>query len=108
MLVSLLPFSAGLMSHLLVHPVSQLFYFGNQLAIAAVLNAHWIYAKSRGLVETGEAGQTGRLTLRIGGAAAVFAACMATGVFLPMWSWVPMPVFLVGAMATEWRLNRNS
>src|ERR1035438_9753478 len=34
MLVSLLPFSAGLMSHLLVHPVSQLFYIGNQLAIA--------------------------------------------------------------------------
>ena len=36
--VALLPFSAGLMGHLLIHPVSQLFYFGNQLAIAALLN----------------------------------------------------------------------
>jgi uncharacterized membrane protein len=35
MLVSLLPFSAGLMGHLLVHPISQLFYFGNQLAMPA-------------------------------------------------------------------------
>ena len=40
MLVALLPFSGGLIGHLLIHPVSQLFYFGNQLAIAVLLNSH--------------------------------------------------------------------
>src|SRR5258708_33158951 len=43
MFVSLLPFSAGLLGHLLVHPVSQVFYIGNQLAIALLLNVHWQY-----------------------------------------------------------------
>ena len=47
MFIALLPFSAGLMGHLYVHPVSQFFYFGNQLAIALLLNIHWQYAKWR-------------------------------------------------------------
>jgi uncharacterized membrane protein len=53
MLVSLLPFSAGLMSHLLIHPVTQLFYYGNQLAIALVLNLHWDYTRGKGFVDVG-------------------------------------------------------
>src|ERR1700679_4300340 len=68
--VALLPFSAGLMNHLLIHPVSQLFYYGNQLAIAALLNAHWLYAKRRGLLESADARQISRLTWRIGVTAA--------------------------------------
>jgi uncharacterized membrane protein len=106
MFVALLPFSAELMGHLLIHPVSQLFYIGNQLTIAALLNAHWIYARSRGLLDPSDSAQILRLTVRIGGAAGVFAACLATAVFLPAWSWVPMPVFLIGAAVVEWRLNR--
>src|SRR5581483_11886763 len=51
MLIALLPFSAGLMAHLLIHPVSQLFYYGNHIAIALVLNVQWQYAKSKGLAE---------------------------------------------------------
>src|SRR5271165_6715078 len=54
MLVALLPFSAGLMGHLLIHPVSQLFYFGNQLAIGVLLSIHWQYAKGNGLLETAD------------------------------------------------------
>jgi uncharacterized membrane protein len=106
MFVALLPFSAELMGHLLIHPVSQLFYIGNHLAIALLLNAHWLYARGRGLLDVENPRQIGRLTLRIGGAGAVFAACLATAVFLPAWSWVPMPVFLAGGFFVEWRLNR--
>ena len=47
MFVSLLPFSSGLMGHLLMHPVSQLFYFGNMLAISLLLNLHWHYARRK-------------------------------------------------------------
>lgn len=103
MFVALLPFSAGLMGHLLIHPVSQLFYFGNQLAIAAVLNAHWLYAKHKGLVETIDPTRASRLTVRIGVTAAVFAACMITSLFLPEWSWVPLPIFLAGGVIVESR-----
>ncbi len=101
MLVALLPFSAGLMSHLLIHPVSQLFYFGNQIAIAALLNAHWFYSKSAGLLDTSDPPHIHRLTLRIAGTGGLFTACLITALFLPAWSWVPMPVFLVGAVIVE-------
>jgi uncharacterized membrane protein len=49
MMISLLPFSAGLLSHLDVHPVAQLFYFGNQMAIAVLLGAQWEYARIRNM-----------------------------------------------------------
>jgi len=81
MFVSLLPFSAGLMSHLLIHPVSQLFYFGNQLAIAVLLNAHWLYARRRGLLDMTDAARIRRLTVRVGSTAAVFAACLTAAYF---------------------------
>jgi uncharacterized membrane protein len=95
MLVSLLPFSAGLMSHLFVHPVSQLFYFGNQLALAVLLNAHWHYAKWKRLTVEMAPAEEERLNHRIGFTAAVFAACFITAIFLPAYSWVPFPVFLL-------------
>ena len=103
MLVSLLPFSAGLMSHLLIHPVSQLFYFGNQLAIALLLNVHWLYARLKGLLDSTNPEQIKRLTLRIGMTAAAFPACLITSVFLPAWSWVPLPAFLLGGILVESR-----
>ncbi len=108
MLVSLLPFSAGLMSHLLIHPVSQLFYFGNQLGIAALLNIHWLYSKRRHLLDTTEPRHLSRLTVRIAGTAGLFAACLTIAVFLPHWSWVPMPAFALGAVVVEARLNRTA
>jgi uncharacterized membrane protein len=98
MTVALLPFSAGLMSHLLVHPVSQLFYFGNQLAIALLLNLHWFYARRKHMADSVKG-----LTLRIAFTAAAFAACLITGLFLPAWSWVPLPVFLLAGAIFEWR-----
>lgn len=103
MMVALLPFSAGLMSHLLIHPVSQLFYIGNQLTISALLNAHWLYAKRKGLLSVDEPRQISQLTLRISITAAVFIACLVTALFLPAWSWIPLPVFLIGAVVFEWR-----
>jgi uncharacterized membrane protein len=103
MFVSLLPFSAGLMSHLLVHPVSQFFYIGNQLAIALLLNVHWFYAKRRDLVDGPDTRQISRLTLRISMTAAVFVLSLIVAVFLPEWSWIPLPVFLLGGLIFEWR-----
>ena len=103
MFVALLPFSAGLMAHLFIHPVSQLFYFGNELAIAALLSAHWLYARHGGLLQGADARQIRRLTMRVGGAAAALAACLVTAVFAPMWSWVPLPVFLAGGVIFELR-----
>jgi uncharacterized membrane protein len=103
MMVALLPFSAGLMSHLLIHPVSQLFYYGNQLAIAVLLNVHWFYAKSMDVLESSDRRQIRRLTIRIAVTAAVFPACLITAVFLPAWSWMPLPVFLVGGAVFESR-----
>lgn len=82
MFVALLPFSAGLMTHLLVHPVSQLFYIGNQLAIAALLNAHWLYARHRHMLDATDTGRIRQLTWRIGATAGFFAACMATAFIL--------------------------
>src|SRR5580704_3040747 len=72
MMVSLLPFSAGLMSHLFIHPVSQYFYIGNQLAIALLLSAHWHYVKLKALHSADEPKQIARLTLRIYTTAVVF------------------------------------
>lgn len=108
MFVALLPFSAGLMAHLFVHPVSQLFYFGNELAIALLLSVHWWYARRSGLVviENADARRSGRLTLRVGGAAGALAACLITAMLAPRWSWVPLPVFLAGGVIVESRKGR--
>ncbi len=62
------------MAHLLVHPVSQLFYIGNQLAIALLLNAHWLYARHKGLLDSSDPGPTRSITWRIASTAAFFAA----------------------------------
>lgn len=95
MFIALLPFSSGLMSHLFVHPVSQFFYFGNQLAIALLLNAHWHYAKWKHLTVDTEMRESDRLTFRVTLTAAVFVACFVTAIFFPAYSWVPLPAFLL-------------
>lgn len=94
MLVALLPFSAGLMSHLLIHPVSQLFYFGNHIAIAMLLNIQWQYAKRRELADA--AGRAaGQLGLIAGSTVIMFVACLIVSIILPAWSWSPIPLTLV-------------
>jgi uncharacterized membrane protein len=51
MFVSLLPFSTGVLARSgPTQPVALTVYFGNQLALGAVLNLHWIVATERGLV----------------------------------------------------------
>ena len=101
MFISLLPFSAGLMSHLFVHPVSQFFYFGNQLAIALLLNVHWQYAKWRGYVVDTQVREEEQLSFRVVLTAAVFAACIVTAIFFPAHSWVPLPAFLAVGLILE-------
>jgi uncharacterized membrane protein len=101
MFVSLLPFSAGLMGHLLMHPVSQFFYFGNQLAIAVLLNFHWQYARWKNLIIDTDPAEATRLTYRVGVTAAVFAACMITAIFSPAYSWIPLPLLVVFAPIIE-------
>jgi uncharacterized membrane protein len=101
MLVSLLPFSAGLMGHLLVHPVSQLFYYGNQLALALVLNLHWHYARRKGLLGGAPASELAPLTILAGETAAAFAACLAMAVIVPAYSWIPLPVFCVVGLLVQ-------
>jgi uncharacterized membrane protein len=101
MFISLLPFSAGLMSHLFVHPVSQFFYFGNQLAIAVLLNIHWQYARWKKMTVEGQATDMDRLTFRVALSAAVFAASLVTAIFFPAHSWVPFPAFLVVGWVLE-------
>jgi uncharacterized membrane protein len=108
MLVALLPFSAGLMAHLLVHPVSQLFYFGNHLAIALLLNLQWHYAKWKGLNGDGDAAEESYLTLRAGATMVMFAACLVVSMIFPMWSWTPIPVVLVGVgMLKGWKRKKQ-
>ncbi len=99
--VSLLPFSAGMMGHLFVHPVSQLFYYGNQLALALVLNIHWRYAGYAGMLDTSTHPQEARrLTYRIASLAIGFAAAFVTALFWPMYSPIPFfAVMIAGAIA---------
>jgi uncharacterized membrane protein len=102
MMVALLPFSAGLMSHLFIHPVSQYFYIGNQFAIAALLSAHWFYVKCKDLHSSDDPKQISRLTLRIYMTTVVFTVTMIMAVILPAWSWTPLPAFVLGALVFEW------
>ncbi len=103
MFIGLLPFSAGLMGHLFVHPVSQLFYFGNQLAIALLLNAHWQYARWKHLTVEGQHADEDRLSFRVALSASVFAVSFVTAIFFPQYSWVPFPALLV----VGWILERR-
>lgn len=107
MLVALLPFSSGLMSHLFVHPVSQLFYYGNQFAIASLLNIHWHYAKRKGLIHGCDPRDMFLLTLRIAQTAAVFAASLVAALFISTFSWVPIPMIFVGGLIIEWSRRRK-
>jgi uncharacterized membrane protein len=102
MFIALLPFSAGLMEHLYVHPVSQFFYFGNLLAIALLLNIHWQYARWRKMTVEGQTTDTDRLSFRVALSAAVFAACFVTAIFFPAHSWVPFPAFLLVGWVLVW------
>lgn len=82
MFVSLLPFSAGLLSHLLVHPVSQLFYFGNQFVLALILIVHWQYAiRRKMIVLDAPPRDLRRVSWRIGSLALAFGAAFATAAF---------------------------
>jgi uncharacterized membrane protein len=107
MLVSLLPFSAGLMTHLLVHPASQLFYYGNQLAIAIALNIHWQYAKRKRLLGQCDAAELFLLNLRTAETTTMFAACLAAAFFVPAYSWTPLPVILFGGFVVEQAKKRS-
>ncbi len=107
MFVSLLPFSAGLMGHLLVHPVAQVFYVGNQLMIALLLNVHWRYAKAKGFVDS-DGGDADRLSYRVGHVAAIFAACLLTAVFAPEYTGVCFAVVLFGGLVVEWMRYRRA
>lgn len=101
MLIALLPFSAGLMSHLLVHPVSQLFYFGNHVAIALLLNVQWHYAKWKGLAAGADPAEAASLSIRSWATLVMFAACLITSIFLPAWSWVPLGLLPPGVLLAE-------
>jgi uncharacterized membrane protein len=107
MLVALLPFSAGLMSHLLVHPVSQLFYFGNQFAIALLLNIHWHYARYKNLIaKDGERLEMSRLSWRIGVTTAAFAAAIVAALVAPPFSALAFLICFLAGILLE-RLRRR-
>ncbi len=101
MFISLLPFSSGLMGHLFVHPVTQLFYFGNQLAIALLLNLHWQYARRKRFLIDTDVQEADRLGFRIMLTVAIFAACLVTAIFLPEFSLLPIPAFLIAGAIIE-------
>ena len=107
MLVSLLPFSSGLMSHFFVHPVSQLFYYGNELAIACLLNIHWQYARRKALIHGCEPRDMFLLNFRTAQTAAVFSMCLMAAVLVPAFSWVPIPVVLACGLIIEWWRRRR-
>ncbi len=102
MFVALLPFSAGLMGHLFVHPVSQLFYYGNQLAIAVLLILHWQYAKHKNLLGTAcDHEDIRRLTHRITTTAVAFAAAILTAMIYPVYSAAALAVVFVTGVTLE-------
>jgi uncharacterized membrane protein len=107
MFVSLLPFSAGLMGHLFMHPVSQFFYFGNQLAISLLLNLHWQYARRKGLIAEASSPEAERISLRVGLTAAVFALCMVTALLSPEYSWAPLWLLVIGFIIERVRRQRR-
>jgi uncharacterized membrane protein len=78
MFVALLPFSTALLGrYSLSNHVSLGFYFGNQLAISAVLLLHWIWAKQQGLIQQGmesERVSSGIWAIPVGSALALVAS----------------------------------
>lgn len=105
MFVALLPFSAGLMNHLLVHPVSQLFYFGNQFAIALLLNIHWHCARDKEQMgKDSERREMSHLSWRIGVITAAFAAAILTAMVAPPFSAAAFLIcFLAGVLLGHFR-----
>jgi|HubBroStandDraft_4_1064222.scaffolds.fasta_scaffold519554_2 uncharacterized membrane protein len=107
MFVSLLPFSAGLMGHLQKHPVSQLFYFGNMLAIALLLNLHWHYARRKDFIVDTDPEEATRIGYRLGLTAVAFSICMVSAVLSPEYSWVPLWLFVFGFLIERVRRRRK-
>lgn len=102
MFVSLLPFSAGMMGHLFVHPVSQFFYFGNLLAIALLLSLHWFYARRGGMAPTdSNAAAARRLTFRIAVTVYAFLGAILTTALLPRYSPISLAVIFVAGVVLE-------
>ena len=83
MFVSLLPFSTGLLGRIGPgHPVAQIVYFSNQLALGLVLNLHWAYARSHGLLVDPIEDPRSRMAIAIQPLACVLA--LATVAFPPV------------------------
>ncbi len=109
MFVSLLPFSAGMMGHLFVHPVSQYFYFGNLLALALLLNLHWHYARRRGMapIDPNDI-QARRLTYRLAAFALGFAAALAVSMREPRLSPLAFVLTVAAGAIAERALRRRA
>ncbi|MGI8990763.1 MAG: TMEM175 family protein [Bryobacteraceae bacterium] len=106
MFVSLLPFSAGMMGHLFVHSVSQVFYFGNQFAIASLLYLHLYYAThARMAAIDSDPVAARRLTYRIAVLPIAFGGAIATAFLAPMYSILCFAAVFVAGIAVE-RLSR--
>jgi uncharacterized membrane protein len=88
MFVSLLPFSTGMLGHFLGNPVGQMFYFGNALALSLMLNAHWIYARRRGLMTENPEDEAGKklLSSRLQALPLAFALAFMIAPFSPQYS----------------------
>ena len=96
MMISLLPFSAGLLSHLDVHPVAQLFYFGNQTAIALLLGAQWEYACMRNMFRADALpDELQNLGWGVRAMVVAFVAALIVGSFQPARTSVAVAVALV-------------
>lgn len=108
MFVSLLPFSAGLLSHFLTHPISQLFYFGNQMVLALLLNAHWHYAIHRKMIASdAPPRELRRITLRIGCLGLAFTGAFAGAFVNPNYSFMAMfAVMAIARIASRIYLRR--
>jgi uncharacterized membrane protein len=107
MFVSLLPFSAGLLSHLLMHPVSQFFYFGNQLVLALILNLHWHYAIRRKMIaDDAPPREIRRISWRVASLAIAFAAPMAATAIDPKYTFAAMLAAIAVARIAE-RVTRR-
>ena len=65
-------------------------------------NLNWLYARRKHMADPVKG-----LTLRIAFTAAAFAACLITGLFLPGWSWVPLPVFLLAEPSSNGAIPRR-
>lgn len=107
MFVSLLPFSSGLMGHLALHPVSQLFYFGNMLAIGLLLNLHWQYARRKGLTVDTDEVEAARLGFRLAISPVVFAGCIVLAIVAPQYSWAGMWAGVAAAIFERVRRRRR-